>query len=90
MIEVALSSKKRDLNVKPAVYADAVSEYWVVDLERRCVVVHRDPAAGAYRDVSVVPAGEDLSAGSVDIGRLPTGELFAAAFAETRSDAPSL
>jgi hypothetical protein len=51
------------------------------------VVVHRNPAAGAYRDVNVVPAGEDLGARSVDIGRLPTGELFAAAFAEPARDA---
>jgi Uma2 family endonuclease len=88
VIEVALSSTRRDLGVKPAVYADAVAEYWVVDLERRCVIVHRDPAARAYRDVSVVPAGEDLSARSVDLGRLPTGELFATAFAEHQSHAP--
>ncbi|MGO9322703.1 MAG: Uma2 family endonuclease [Solirubrobacteraceae bacterium] len=88
VIEVAVSSGDRDLRVKPAVYARAVDEYWVVDLERRCVVVHRDPAGGAYRDVSTVPAGDQLRARSVDLGGLPTGELFATAFAESQPDLP--
>ncbi len=88
VIEVAVSSGDRDLRVKPAVYARAVDEYWVVDLERRCVVVHRDPAGDAYRDVGTVAAGDRLRAHSVDLGELPTGELFAAAFADRQRDLP--
>jgi Uma2 family endonuclease len=84
VIEVALSSKERDLSVKPQLYAGAVEEYWVVDLQARHVVVHRDRAAGAYREIGVVMAGDDASARAVDVGALPTGELFAAAFAEGR------
>jgi Uma2 family endonuclease len=79
VVEVALSSKDRDLRAKPAVYARAVSEYWVVDLERRRVVVHRDPAEGAYRDLESVPVGETLRAGSVELGAVPVADLFAAA-----------
>jgi Uma2 family endonuclease len=82
VIEVALSSKERDLHVKPDLYARAVEEYWVIDLQARHVVVHRDRAAGAYRKIGVVTAGDDVSARAVDVGELPTGELFAAAFAE--------
>lgn len=83
VIEVALSSKERDLSMKPGLYADTVEEYWVVDLQARRVVVHRDGADGAYRQIDVVPAGEELSAQALDLGRLPTSELFAAAFAES-------
>ncbi len=84
VIEVALSSADRDLHVKPALYARAVEEYWVVDLQARRVVVHRDRADGAYREIGTVMAGDDVSARSVNMGQLPTGDLFAAAFAEDR------
>jgi Uma2 family endonuclease len=83
VVEVALSSKERDLELKPDLYAGAVEEYWVVDLQARRVVVHRDGADGAYRQIDVVPAGAELSTQALDLGRLPTGELFAAAFAES-------
>ena len=82
VIEVALSSRDRDLRTKPTVYAPYVEEYWVVDLERACVVVHRDPADGAYRDVAVAPRGEVLRPRALELGELATDELFAAAFAE--------
>lgn len=79
VIEVALTSADRDLRAKPAVYAQAVDEYWVVDLERQRLVVHREPAGGAYRDVNTVAAGTELGPRSVELGVLRTGELFAAA-----------
>ncbi len=82
VIEVALSSKERDLELKPDLYAGAVEEYWVLDLQARHVVVHRDGADGVYRQVETVAPPEDLSAQALDLGRLPTGELFAATFGE--------
>jgi Uma2 family endonuclease len=84
VIEVSVSSRERDLRAKPTLYAQAIDEYWVVDLERRCVVVHREPSDGAYREVESVAAGSELRARSVDLGPLDTGALFAAAFAEGR------
>jgi Uma2 family endonuclease len=85
VIEVALRSRNRDLRVKPVVYAAGVAEYWVVDLERRCVVVHRDATEHGYRRVRSVVSGEPLRCAALELGLLPTGELFAAAFAETAS-----
>jgi Uma2 family endonuclease len=82
VIEVALTSHDRDLRVKPAIYAPAVVEYWVIDLERRCVVVHRDAVEGAYSDVTVVPRGERVSPTSLALAALDTDDLFAATFAE--------
>lgn len=79
VIEVAVTSGDRDLRAKPVVYAGVVDEYWVVDLERQRVVVHREPTEGAYRDVNTVLAGNGLQARSVELGVLPTGDLFAAA-----------
>ena len=82
VIEVALTSRDRDLRTKPTIYAPYVAEYWVVDLERAVVVVHRDPADGAYRDVTAAPRGEALRPRALELGELATDELFTAAFAE--------
>ena len=84
VIEVALSSAERDLSVKPNLYAQAVQEYWVVDLQTRRVITHRAPGRGGYREVEAVPDGESVSARALDLAPLRTGELFAAAFAERR------
>jgi Uma2 family endonuclease len=84
VVEVALSSKERDLALKPDLYAPAVEEYWVVDLQARRVVVHRDPSGDTYNEITAVEAGEELSAHSAELGRLPVAELFTAAFAEGR------
>ncbi len=82
VIEVALSSKERDLELKPDLYAGAVAEYWVIDLQAGHVVTHRDGANGVYRQVDVVVPPEELSAHALNLGRLPTGKLFAAIFGE--------
>ncbi|HXB65561.1 MAG TPA: Uma2 family endonuclease [Solirubrobacteraceae bacterium] len=82
VIEVALSSKERGLELKPDLYAGAVEEYWVVDLQARHAVVHRDGANGVYLQVDVIAPPEELSSQALDIGQLPTGELFAAIFGE--------
>jgi Uma2 family endonuclease len=46
VVEVAQTSQARDLGVKSRIYADAgVTQYWVVDLPARQVVVHTHPDA---------------------------------------------
>ncbi|MDE3133854.1 MAG: Uma2 family endonuclease [Acidobacteriota bacterium] len=82
VIEVAVSSRDRDLRTKPAVYAPYVTEYWVVDLDRRCLVVHRNAVDGAYRDVNVVEHGTSVAPLALDLPPLDTDALFTAAFAE--------
>lgn len=53
IIEVSKSSRARDLGLKARLYADGgVPDYWVVDLVREVVVVHRDPAPGTFRSVT--------------------------------------
>ncbi len=44
VVEVSDSTLDIDLSVKSAIYASVgISEYWVVDLNARKLVVHRDP-----------------------------------------------
>ena len=55
-VEVASSSRHTDLGRKAELYANAgVPEYWVVDLDRRAIVVHRDPDGPQYRKIEVFP-----------------------------------
>lgn len=79
VIEVALSSRARDLTLKPSLYAPAVAEYWVVDLEGGAVVVHRQPAVGVYRTVTVHGREDTLAPRQLSIKPLPLGPLLAAA-----------
>ena len=60
LVEVSDSSRSFDLSVKAALYARAgIVEYWVLDINARRMVVHREPEAGVYR--SVIAYGEEES-----------------------------
>lgn len=53
LIEVAETSRDRDLGLKARLYAaGGVSDYWVVDVAREEVVVHREPAGTTFNDVT--------------------------------------
>jgi Uma2 family endonuclease len=79
VIEVAGESLRKDRLVKSRVYARAgVPEYWIVNLEERCVEVQRDPDpdAGTYRTSLRASAGEELRSSAVDVVAVSVGELF--------------
>jgi Uma2 family endonuclease len=53
VIEVAHTSRGRDLGLKARLYAEeGVADYWVVDLARDKIVVHRDPAGDQFDAVT--------------------------------------
>jgi Uma2 family endonuclease len=80
-IEVSVSSLRRDLDVKPTIYARAlVAEYWVVDLAGARVVVHRVPRGGRYEQVVEARTGERIPA-PADLPKLSIDELLRAAAA---------
>jgi Uma2 family endonuclease len=61
-VEVADTSLKLDLTRKAALYARAgVREYWVLDLVRRLLHVHRQPEGALYRDVHIYSENETVS-----------------------------
>ena len=63
LIEVADTSLARDRAIKLPIYAGAgVPEYWIVDLTREVVIVHRDPDGDAYTTVTEHRKGDSIAA----------------------------
>ena len=61
IIEGADSSLRYHRAEKAQLYAaSGVPEYWIVNLVDRVVEVHREPAAGGYRQVTTTPRGARL------------------------------
>jgi len=80
VIEVAVSSHRRDLRQKPIVYARAgVAEYWVIDIDKGRVVVHRTPTGDGYESIVTVPGDGRIKAQALELPELDVGELLAAA-----------
>ncbi|HEY4231938.1 MAG TPA: Uma2 family endonuclease [Lacipirellulaceae bacterium] len=60
VIEAAESSLRRDQQIKLPVYANAgIAEYWIADLDRETLIVHRDPDGNKYRGTKSF-SGDDL------------------------------
>jgi Uma2 family endonuclease len=73
-IEVAVSSRQCDLVQKPPIYAGGdVTEYWVIDIPKRRLVVHRNPADDHYGEI--VTASLDATVSVLGI-TLPLGEVL--------------
>jgi Uma2 family endonuclease len=57
MIEIAWSSLANDLGDKARRYAGAgISEYWVLDVADKALIVHRDPSPTHYGSVATLRA----------------------------------
>lgn len=61
LVEVAESTLCDDLGEKADLYAEAgIADYWVVNIPDRCIVVHRDPQGGRYREIRAHAGDEEL------------------------------
>ena len=82
VIEVSVSSLRRDLVRKPSLYAaSGVDEYWVIDLDGHRAVMHRDPGSDGYADIVEARGGSELVPASLDIGAVALDDLLQAAAA---------
>ena len=53
IVEVADSSLSTDRSIKMALYARfGITEYWILDVKRRRMIVHRQPEASRYAQVA--------------------------------------
>lgn len=80
VIEVAASSLPVDLAVKAPLYASAgIAEYWVLDLDGRRAIVHREPEGGGYRQRLEVPADGNLTGAALALPALRVSDALDAA-----------
>jgi len=62
LIEVSDTTLPYDRRVKGKLYGAAnIIEYWIVDLSKRRIEVHREPQADGYRTITYYASGETLS-----------------------------
>ena len=62
VVEVADSSASYDRQTKASLYARfGIPDYWIMDVGREHVLVHRDPTPGGYATTRVYLRGEQLS-----------------------------
>jgi Uma2 family endonuclease len=79
VVEVASASLAHDRRVKARLYARAsIPEYWLVDADRKCIEVYRDPDAehGHYRSWEVRSSSEVLECRSLPGISLPLSQIF--------------
>jgi Uma2 family endonuclease len=51
-----------DLTIKRDLYARAeVCEYWVVDINKRCVIVHKHLQQDKYTNINAIYEGETIA-----------------------------
>ena len=80
VIEVSVSSLRRDLEQKPLVYARAgIPRYWVIDLDGRRAVVHTVAGAQGYARVEACGADGELSAPELGLPGIRVADVLAAA-----------
>ncbi len=78
VIEVSHTTLRTDLRRKADIYArGGAPEYWVVDVARRAVHVHRDPRRDVYASVTLVEAPAALEPVGLDLTPLDLAKLFA-------------
>ena len=77
VIEVAKTSLKIDVQVKPGLYAAmGVPDYWVVDVVARRVRVYRDPKPEGYETITTHGPAGTLQPLAVDVEPLDLAALF--------------
>jgi Uma2 family endonuclease len=76
VIEVASTSRGRDITKAQIYAAAAVAEYWIVDVDRNEVLVHRAPSAGGYASVQRVVAGAQIQP-LIDVAPVDISALLA-------------
>ena len=78
VIEISDSTLDFDLRTKAQIYARAgIIEYWVVDVNRQRLIVHRDPSAGAYKSITEYAGSEQVTLLAAPQSALTVESIFA-------------
>lgn len=77
LIEVADTTLSFDLQEKAPKHAEAgIPELWVLDLNGRRMIVHRDPAPSGYQSILVYAEDEQVSPQAAPTHSITVGELL--------------
>jgi Uma2 family endonuclease len=77
LVEVAETSVEKDRGQKLHLYAKAgIPEYWIIDIERRVLIVHRDPLDDEYGFVQQHDASSTVAPQAFPGLPLELGPLF--------------
>jgi Uma2 family endonuclease len=82
IVEIAVSSLRRDLGIKTELYARAgVPEYWVLALDQWRLIVHRDvrPGVGEYAQSIELDQSARVTPAAVALPELAIADVLAAA-----------
>lgn len=77
VVEVSLSSRQRDLYKADAYASAAIPRYWLVDIQRDCVLEHTEPSANGYGLVRRLMGDDALDAHIDRIPATTVAELLA-------------
>ena len=79
VVEVSDSTLQFDTTVKSRLYARAgIADYWVLDVNDRRLIVHRDPGPDGYRSVIAYSASEKVSPLASPHSELLVGDIVPA------------
>jgi len=77
LVEIAHSSLTFHPTTKAALYARAgIVEYWVLDVGKRRLLVHRDPALGRYTTITACEEHESVAPLTTPDNEFPITSLF--------------
>jgi Uma2 family endonuclease len=77
VVEIADTSLAKDRGLKASLYARAkISDYWIVNVNERCIEVRRDPQDDAFRSVEVFGPGQEVRPLAFPDAVLPVAFLF--------------
>ena len=77
VVEVSDSSLDFDMTTKAGLYARAgISEYWILDVSNRRLIVHRAPGAGQYTSVVAYSDQESIAPLAAPYAEFPVAGAF--------------
>ena len=77
LVEVSDSTLGKDRGPKLELYAEAnIREYWIVNIQGRCVDVYRDPQGLIFRSITTYTPGQEIHPLAFPDVSLPVSRLF--------------
>ncbi len=77
VVEVSDSTLSTDRDIKAEIYARSnYGEYWIANVKKRQIIVHREPTENGYKTVSVYSADEEISPLARPNAKIRVNDLF--------------